>query len=110
NPLLLENKYIYHLFTPIQAMLKKEADEFKILKQIHPTPAVGGLPKKLAKDCIKGHEYGTRGLYAAPLGIIHEDKECEFAVGLRSMLISARSATLFAGCGKIGRASCRERG
>lgn len=101
NPLLLENKYIYHLFTPIQAMLKKEADEFKILKQIHPTPAVGGLTKKLAKDYIKGHEYGTRGLYAAPLGIIHEDKECEFAVGLRSMLISARSATLFAGCGIV---------
>ncbi len=101
NPLLLENKYIYHLFTPIQAMLKKDADEFKILKRIHPTPAVGGLPKKLAKDYIKDHEYGTRGLYAAPLGIIHEDKECEFAVCLRSMLISARSATLFAGCGIV---------
>lgn len=101
NPLLMENKYIYHLFTPIQAKLKKDADEFKILKQIHPTPAVGGLPKNLAKDYIKEHEYGTRGLYAAPLGIIHEDKECEFAVGLRSMLISARSATLFAGCGIV---------
>ncbi len=53
NPLLMENKYIYHLFTPIQAKLKKDADEFKILKQIHPTPAVGGLPKNLAKDYIK---------------------------------------------------------
>ncbi|CAD2074191.1 Salicylate biosynthesis isochorismate synthase [Jeotgalicoccus aerolatus] len=101
NPLLMKNKYIYHLYTPIQAMLKAGADEFNILKEIHPTPAVGGLPKALAKEYIKEHEYGTRGLYAAPLGIIHEDKECEFAVGLRSMLISARSATLFAGCGIV---------
>lgn len=100
-PLLLENKFIYHLYTPIQAMLKDDADEFNILKQIHPTPAVGGLPKEQAKDYIKEHEYGTRGLYAAPLGIIHEDKDCEFAVGLRSMLITARSATLFAGCGIV---------
>ena len=36
-------------------MLKKDSDEFKILKQIHPTPAVGGLPKNLAKDYIKEH-------------------------------------------------------
>lgn len=100
-PLLLENKYIYHLYTPIQAMLKDDADEFNILKQIHPTPAVGGLPKEQAKEYIKTHEYGTRGLYAAPLGIIHEDKDCEFAVGLRSMLITSRSATLFAGCGIV---------
>lgn len=101
KPLLMKNKFIYHLFTPIQAMLKNDADEFSILKQIHPTPAVGGLPKETAKNYIKEHEYGTRGLYAAPLGIIHEDKDCEFAVGLRSMLITARSATLFAGCGIV---------
>lgn len=101
NPLLMTNKFIYHLFTPIQAMLKNDADEFSILKKIHPTPAVGGLPKETAKNYIKEHEYGTRGLYAAPLGIIHEDKDCEFAVGLRSMLITARSATLFAGCGIV---------
>lgn len=101
KPQLLENKYIYHLYTPIQAMLNSEADEFKILKQIHPTPAVGGLPKEKAREYIKENEYGTRGLYAAPLGLIHQDKECEFAVGLRSMLISASSATLFAGCGIV---------
>lgn len=101
HPLLMTNKFIYHLFTPIQAMLKNDADEFSILKKIHPTPAVGGLPKETAKNYIKEHEYGTRGLYAAPLGIIHEDKDCEFAVGLRSMLITARSATLFAGCGIV---------
>lgn len=101
NPHLMKNKYIYHLYTPIQAMLKADADVFNILKEIHPTPAVGGLPKVLAKDYIKEHEYGTRGLYAAPLGIIHENKDCEFAVGLRSMLITSRSATLFAGCGIV---------
>ena len=100
-PQLLENRYIYHLYTPIQAMLKEDADEFSILKQIHPTPAVGGLPKEKASEYIKEREYGTRGLYAAPLGIIHEDIECEFAVGLRSMLIAAKSATLFAGCGIV---------
>ena len=100
-PEILKNKYIYHLHTPIKVSLNEDIEVFEILKAIHPTPAVGGLPKKIAKDYIKEQEYGTRGLYAAPIGLIHENNDSEFVVSLRSMLVSKTSATLFAGCGIV---------
>ena len=100
-PEILQNKYIYHLHTPIEMRLNDDIEIFEILKAIHPTPAVGGLPKKIAKDYIKEKEYGTRGLYAAPIGLIHENNDSEFVVSLRSMLLSKTSATLFAGCGIV---------
>ena len=101
EPDILENKYIYHLHTAIKATLNDDTGVFELLDAIHPTPAVGGLPKKKAREYIMNEEYGTRGLYAAPVGIIHEDNECEFVVSIRSMLIQANSATLFAGCGIV---------
>lgn len=101
QPGILENKYIYHLHTAIKATLNDDTGIFELLDAIHPTPAVGGLPKKKAREYIMNEEYGTRGLYAAPLGIIHEDNECEFVVSIRSMLIQANNATLFAGCGIV---------
>ncbi|CAM4168477.1 isochorismate synthase [Lacicoccus alkaliphilus] len=100
-PEILKNKYIYHLHTPIKVSLNEDIEVFEILKAIHPTPAVGGLPKKIAQDYIKEQEYGTRGLYAAPIGLIHENNDSEFVVSLRSMLVSKTSATLFAGCGIV---------
>lgn len=101
KPGILENKYIYHLHTAIKATLNNGTGVFELLDAIHPTPAVGGLPKKKAREYIMNEEYGTRGLYAAPVGIIHEDNECEFVVSIRSMLVRANSATLFAGCGIV---------
>ncbi len=101
KPGILENKYIYHLHTAIEATLNNGTGVFELLDAIHPTPAVGGFPKQKAREYIMNEEYGTRGLYAAPVGIIHEDNECEFVVSIRSMLIQATNATLFAGCGIV---------
>ena len=46
-------------------------------------------------------EFGARGLYASPLGLIHEDNNAEFAVAIRSMFINDQSATLYAGVGIV---------
>src|SRR5699024_7944351 len=101
DPNIMENKYIYHLHTPIEAVLNEETGVFELLDAIHPTPAVGGLPKDKAREYIMTEEYGTRGLYAAPIGLIQEDNESEFVVSIRSMLVQAKSATLFAGSGIV---------
>lgn len=100
-PEIMENKYIYHLHTPITARLKDDVDVFQLIGAIHPTPAVGGMPKALSEAYITEHEFGTRGLYAAPVGIVEENNNSEFVVSLRSMLVRQRSASLFAGCGIV---------
>ena len=74
---------------------------FDVLHALHPTPAVGGLPKDRALEYIKEKEYFTRGLYAAPIGVISKSNEAEFAVALRSMRITGKSATLYAGAGIV---------
>lgn len=101
KPLILENRYIYHLYTPIEALLNENSNIFDVLYDMHPTPAVGGLPKDRAKEYIKEKEFYTRGLYASPLGFISEDNDVEFVVALRSMLLKGTSATLFAGAGIV---------
>lgn len=108
TPELLENKYIYHLHTPITARLKDEVDVFQLIDAIHPTPAVGGMPKQLAEEYIAELEFGTRGLYAAPVGIVQENNDSEFVVSLRSMLVHQKSASLFAGCGIVKASNSEE--
>ncbi len=101
KPKILASNFIYHLETDIEAKLNDDVNIFSILERFHPTPATGGLPKDVAMEYIVKKEFGARGLYAAPLGLIHEDNDAEFAVALRSMFIKDRSATLYAGVGIV---------
>lgn len=68
---------------------------------MHPTPALGGYPKNEALKFIEENEFGTRGLYGAPVGYIDMNDDCEFIVAIRSMLIKQNQTTLFAGCGIV---------
>lgn len=68
---------------------------------MHPTPPLGGYPKNEALKFIEENEFGTRGLYGAPVGYIDMNDDCEFIVAIRSMLIKQNQTTLFAGCGIV---------
>lgn len=101
QPHILKSNFIYHLESKIEAPLDEGYNLFSILDRFHPTPAIGGFPKDQALKYIRKKEFGARGLYASPLGLIHEDDEAEFAVAIRSMFIKDRSATLYAGVGIV---------
>jgi isochorismate synthase EntC len=62
---------------------------------------VGGFPRAGAVDFIRMHERLDRGWYAGPLGWLGAHGDGEFAVALRSALISGDRAVLFAGCGIV---------
>ncbi|RIN31184.1 isochorismate synthase, partial [Staphylococcus succinus] len=100
EPQILTNDHLYHLYTKIKGQL---TDEYYIglLDNLHPTPALGGYPKEEAIEYIEQNEFGTRGLYGAPVGYIDMYDNCEFIVAIRSMLIKKNQATLFAGCGIV---------
>lgn len=101
QPHILKSNFIYHLETNIEAPLDEGYNLFSILDTFHPTPAIGGFPKEQALKYIRKKEFGARGLYASPLGLIHEGDAAEFAVAIRSMFIKDRSATLYAGVGIV---------
>jgi len=100
TPNILKNDHLYHLYTQIEGKLNDHS-YISLIDRLHPTPALGGYPKDEALEFIEKKEFGTRGLYGSPVGIIDVYDDCEFIVAIRSMLIKGDQATLFAGCGIV---------
>lgn len=101
-PKLLKNRDIQHLHLPIEGKRQKEYRFLKGVKQLHPTPALGGEPKELALEWLRQHEKLDRGLYGAPIGWVAIKEDIgEFAVGIRSAVFSGDTGYLYAGCGIV---------
>jgi isochorismate synthase len=100
EPSVLTLPQVHHLHTPVKARLRPGHSLLDVVERLHPTPAVGGHPRDAALRFICAHEQMDRGWYAAPVGWLGRDHG-EFAVALRSALISGAEASLFAGCGVV---------
>ncbi|MFB6121054.1 MAG: isochorismate synthase MenF [Halobacteriaceae archaeon] len=92
---------VQHLHTPITADVAPDRHVLDVVRRLHPTPAVGGLPPDAALRTIREAESFDRGWYAAPVGWIGPDGDGAFAVGIRSGVAEGREATLFAGNGIV---------
>ncbi|MFJ7852888.1 isochorismate synthase MenF [Peribacillus frigoritolerans] len=101
GPTLMKNRHIQHLYTPVRGISKEGVTIFEFVENLHPTPAMGGLPKEKAVVRIRELEGLERGFYAGPLGWVDTYGNGEFAVGIRSALIQNNEASLFAGCGVV---------
>lgn len=101
---VLALKHVFHLKGTIEAELPSNFPLFsqvgKVIELIHPTPAMGGLPREKAKEIITQLEKRSRGLYAAPFGMILGD-HADFCVGIRSCLIKNNEQHIFGGAGII---------
>lgn len=98
---LLKLSNIQHLWTQIRAKSPTPLHPLELVAQLHPTPAVAGVPAAIACDFIREHETFERALYAAPLGWLDSQGNSEFIVGIRSALISQNRARLYAGAGIV---------
>ncbi|MCL1631752.1 isochorismate synthase [Sporolactobacillus sp. CPB3-1] len=101
QPLLMKNKYIQHLYTPVTGVCDERASIVQLVERLHPTPALGGLPRQNAISWIRGHEMLDRGFYGSPLGWCDGEGNGDFHVAIRSALIHKETAVLFAGCGVV---------
>ncbi|MFM6754151.1 MAG: isochorismate synthase MenF, partial [Dolichospermum sp.] len=100
-PRLRKLSNIQHLWTPITAMVPNNIHPLQIISKLHPTPAVAGAARDIACNEIRRYENFERGLYAAPLGWVDGEGNCEFIVGIRSALIDGNYARLYAGAGIV---------
>ena len=101
QPKLLKIRDIQHLYTPVEGVLNGEATILQLVKHLHPTPALGGVPRKEAMEMIRAFEPMNRGLYAAPIGWVDADGNGEFAVAIRSAALLGNRAFLYAGGGIV---------
>lgn len=98
---VLQLNRLAHLYTRCSAdLLAEHASDSTLLSRLHPTPAVGGVPKERAMRRITELEPFSRGWYAAPVGWISREAS-EFAVGIRSALVEGERAHLFSGAGLV---------
>ena len=71
-----------------------------IIKTLHPTPAVCGLPRNLAKDFILQNEDYHRSYYTGFLGELNfKNQQSSLFVNLRCMEISGETASIYVGGG-----------
>jgi isochorismate synthase len=101
TPSLRRMANVQHLHTPIEATVPGERHVLELVERLHPTPAVGGLPRSRALCLIRENERFDRGWYAGPIGWLDAKGGGEFAVGLRSALVRGDRAFLYAGCGIV---------
>ncbi|MBI5513745.1 MAG: isochorismate synthase [Deltaproteobacteria bacterium] len=95
---------LLHLETPVRGRLRAAMDPLEAVTALHPTPAVGALPREGAAAWLRRHEPAARGLYAGPVGWVELPREGEGAalearVALRCALLRGARAYLYAGAG-----------
>ncbi|WP_103028786.1 isochorismate synthase [Salinibacter altiplanensis] len=97
-----------HLHARVTGTLQPDTATADVLKALHPTPAVCGVPTADAAAAIRAQEPFDRGWYAGPVGWVGRDA-AEFAVGLRAGLVEETQIALFSGAGIVeGSAPGRE--
>jgi len=97
---ILKLSRLQHLLMQFSGEIKPKIQDSDILENLHPTPAVGGVPSQKSIDEIERIENFDRGWYAGPVGWIGKNK-AEFAVAIRSGLVHEDELYLYSGAGIV---------
>jgi isochorismate synthase len=93
-----------HLGTWIEASCRDVADApdaLAVLRLLHPTSAVGGVPRRSAYELIQRLEQIDRGYYAGPIGWIDANGDGEWWIGFRGVLVKGAQFEAWAGAGIV---------
>jgi menaquinone-specific isochorismate synthase len=101
TPQILANRSVFHLHTPIQATLETNASLLSLAEALHPTPALGGSPKRTSVRLLREIERFDRGWYGSPFGWVDNEGDGEFVVAIRSALVQHQFVALYAGGGIV---------
>lgn len=100
-PHVLTLARIQHLETKLAATVPAGLTLLDILASLHPTPAVCGIPRNVARSILTESEVFDRGWYAGPVGWFASDGKGIFVPALRSAVGTGSRWRLFAGCGIV---------
>jgi len=101
-PYDLNTGSVIHLKSDIQFKLDRNQSVWDLVKNLHPTPAVCGIPKEKSKQFIEQIESHKRGLYTGFIGSMEMNGHTSLFVNLRCMQIHEKSISLYLGGGIMG--------
>ncbi len=80
---------------------------FNLIQDLHPTPAVCGIPMKITKDLIQKHEIHNRELYTGYIGEQNHTSTSLY-VNLRCMKITSNKFSIYVGGGITSKSDPQE--
>jgi isochorismate synthase len=104
TPSIVTLRTVAHLGTWIRGHQDDVAtapDALELLNLLHPTAAVGGLPRVPAYELLQRLEPFDRGHYAGPVGWIDQSGDGEFWIGIRGVLVDGNDFEAWAGAGIV---------
>ena len=101
QPHVLTLARIQHLETEIRASVPAGVGVLDLVRLLHPTAAVCGLPRDAAMAFLAAEEPFHRGWYAGPVGWLDGEGNGVFAPALRSAVLHQGTWRLFAGAGIV---------
>jgi menaquinone-specific isochorismate synthase len=106
RPELVHLHTITHLGTTMDGTLRPGPDgsvptALHLVARLHPTPAVGGVPRSAATGLIARLESTPRGPYAGPVGWVDGAGDGRWMVGIRAATLDGRTVRMTAGVGIV---------
>lgn len=101
GPVNIKAAQVVHLVSHFSFQLEQNNRLGDLLKLLHPTPAVCGLPKEEAYRFILENEHHNRKYYSGFIGELSPYETTNLFVNLRCMQIHSKSYTLYAGGGLL---------
>lgn len=101
EPSILALKHVQHLYTPARARIMEGVSLYSLMEQLHPTPALAGLPVGEALMSLREIEDYNRGFFGGAVGVIDAHDNGEFSVAIRSGVFDGEAGWIYAGCGVV---------
>ena len=93
--------HVQHIVSTVQGELRDDLDCYETLKACFPAGTVSGAPKIRAMQIIDELERSKRGIYAGAVGWIGFNRNLEFAIAIRTILLQRKKAYLQVGAGIV---------
>jgi anthranilate synthase component 1 len=93
--------HVQHIVSSVSGTLRKGKDAFDLFKAVFPAGTVSGAPKVRAMKIIDELEPQRRGVYAGGVGYFSYNGNMDFAIAIRTMVLSNTTLTAQGGAGIV---------
>jgi anthranilate synthase component 1 len=93
--------HVQHIVSTVNGTLMDNLDCYDAFRSCFPAGTVSGAPKIRAMQIIDDQESSRRGLYAGAVGYIGFDRNLDFAIAIRTVLVRNGTAYVQAGAGIV---------
>jgi anthranilate synthase component 1 len=93
--------HVQHIVSTVSGVLRDNLDCYDAFRSCFPAGTVSGAPKIRAMQIIGEQEEGPRGIYAGAVGYIGFDRNLDFAIAIRTVLVKNGRASVQVGAGIV---------